>query len=234
MTQSDLRALPVPDSRIFLRPLANPIPLGFLALVTATTVYAAMQLGWISPAQGRLAAEVVLVLCVPLQLVAMVLGFLCRDPVAGTGMGMLAAGWGTIALGTLTTGLPFPAPVLAVVLFTVAACLLVPCVAGWGKPVAALVMLVSAARFVVTAVAGLASSSGWSSALTWAHVAGWVGIALAVIALYAALAFELESIAKRAVLPVPRLGPARIDDEHVGLSQQHAALVREAGVRRQL
>lgn len=34
----------VPMARVFLRPLATPLPLGFLALAAATTVFAVVQL----------------------------------------------------------------------------------------------------------------------------------------------------------------------------------------------
>jgi hypothetical protein len=70
--------------------------------------------------------------------------------------------------------------------------------------------------------------------VTWSHVAGWVGIALAAVGMYAALAFEIEGIAHKAVLPVPRMGSAKTDDAHVDLDEQAPDLLREAGVRQQL
>jgi hypothetical protein len=226
----------MPDgiARVFLRPLATPLPMGFLALVVASTVYSSIQLGWISPLEGSIAAQVVLILCVPVFLLACVFGFLSRDPVAGTGMGMLAIGWGSIALATLTTHLPLPSPGEAVILYSLAGILLVPVITAFGKPVAALVMLLTATRFGVTATAGLASSYHWAGVVTWSHVAGWVGIALAAVGMYAALAFEIEGIAHKAVLPVPRMGSAKTDDAHVDLDEQAPDLLREAGVRQQL
>lgn len=226
--------LPDRVARVFLRPLATPLPMGFLALVVATTVFSAIQLGWISPAEGVVASRVVLVLCVPVFLLACVFGFLSRDPVAGTGMGMLAVGWGSIALASLTSHLPLPTPGEAVILYTLTGVMLVPVVASFGKPVAGLVMGTTAARYAVTATAGLASSYHWAGAATWTHAAGWVGIALAAVGLYAALAFELEGIAHKAVLPVPRAGSGRLDDAHVDLDEQVPDLLREAGVRQQL
>jgi len=226
--------MPEPLARVFLRPLATPLPMGFLSLVVATTVYASIQLGWISPVEGAIAARVVLILCVPVFLLACVFGFLSRDPVAGTGMGMLAIGWGSIALATMTTHLPMPSPGESVILYSLAGILLVPVVASFGKPVAGLVMLLTATRFAVTATAGLASSYHWAGATGWADAAGWIGIALAAVAMYAAFAFELEGVAHKAVLPVPRIGSARTDAAHVDLDEQAPNLVREAGVRQQL
>ncbi|UMG91843.1 hypothetical protein [Nocardioides sp. TF02-7] len=68
---------------------------------------------------------------------------------------------------------------------------------------------------------------------SWLTAAGWVGIVLATVALYAAAAFELEGARQRRVLPLGRRGSARTA---VGgeLDQQVAQLAREAGVRQQL
>jgi hypothetical protein len=37
-----------PSTRVVLRPLASPLPLGFLALGVATVAFASVQLSWIS------------------------------------------------------------------------------------------------------------------------------------------------------------------------------------------
>jgi hypothetical protein len=62
-------------TRVVLRPVATSLPLGFLALAFATTVFAALQLGWIPPEEGRVAAITALVATVPLQLTASIVGF---------------------------------------------------------------------------------------------------------------------------------------------------------------
>src|SRR5690242_17452 len=80
-------------TRIMLRPLANPLPLGFLALGAGTLVVAGLQLEWIAPTEGRSVALILLAFVFPLQLLASVLGFLARDVVAGTGMGLLSGTW---------------------------------------------------------------------------------------------------------------------------------------------
>ena len=40
------------EPRVVLRPLATPLPLGFLALLLATVPLSAVQLGWIPPTEG--------------------------------------------------------------------------------------------------------------------------------------------------------------------------------------
>ena len=42
-------------TRVVLRPVATPLPLGFLALALATVAFSAVQLGWVAPDQGRIA-----------------------------------------------------------------------------------------------------------------------------------------------------------------------------------
>ena len=36
-------------TRVVLRPIANPLPLGFLALCAGTLLVSGLQLGWLAP-----------------------------------------------------------------------------------------------------------------------------------------------------------------------------------------
>ncbi|HET7327719.1 MAG TPA: hypothetical protein VFJ14_10605 [Nocardioidaceae bacterium] len=211
---------------VALRPVATPLPLGFLALVVATTTFSAVQLRWVGPDQATFAALTAL-LIVPLQLVASVFGFLSRDPVAGTGMGVLAGAWAVLGAATLAAPSGTTSPGLGVMLVAAAFALLVPAMAGISKPVAAVVMAVAATRFAVTGAAQLTGAPGWRTA------AGVVGLVLAVVALYGALAFELEGVRGKAVLPLWRTGAAAtaVSDD---ANEQLSGLEHEAGVRKQL
>jgi uncharacterized protein len=214
-------------ARVVLRPVATPLPLGFLALGVATFSFAALQLRWIPASEGHTVALGVLVLTAPLQLLAAVMGFLGRDPVAATGMGILAGTWGAACLATLTSPPDSVSDGLGVLLLCAAACLLVPGAAAHTKLVPAAVILLSATRFAVTGIAELDGGRGWMQA------AGWVGVALAVLSLYAALALELEGSESRTVLPLGRRGAgARAVDGD--LASQVAGVEHEPGVRRQL
>jgi succinate-acetate transporter protein len=214
-------------TRVVLRPLATPLPLGFLALAVATVAFASVQLSWIPRSEGATVALGVLVLTVPLQLLAAVMGFLARDPVAATGMGILSGTWGAVCLATLSSPPGAASDGLGVILLASAACLLVPAVAARTKLVPALVIATSAARFALT---GIAEIDGGQ---TWMSVAGWVGIALAVISGYAALALELEGSESRTVLPLGRTGPSSqaLDGQ---LNDQVLRIGTEPGVRQQL
>jgi succinate-acetate transporter protein len=215
--------------QVVLRPLATPLPLGFLALFAATLSFATVQLGWVPKDQGSTVALAILVLTVPAQLVASVIGFLARDPAAATGMGVLAGTWAAVTLVTLTSPPGATSAGLGVILLSSAAAMLVPALAGRAKVLASAVMALSAARFAVTGVAQVSGAKGWLTA------AGWTGVALAALAFYAALAFELEGTAKRAVLPLLRRGAAATAvDPSAEPTQAFGDVTREAGVRQQL
>lgn len=214
-------------TRVVLRPIGSPLPLGFLGLFVATLSFSTMQLGWVSGAQGGTIALAALGLTVPVQLIASVFGFLARDPVAGTGMGILAGTWAAAGLATLTSPPGATSPGLGVVLVTCGLAMLVPAAGGREKTVAATVMALSALRFMVTGVAELNGVAAWMTA------AGWTGVILAAVSLYAATAFELEGTDKRDVLPLWRRGTAAsaVQDAE---EEQFADVGREPGVRQQL
>src|SRR3954464_7679876 len=78
---------------VVLRPLAGPLALGFFGLAGATFVVAGLQLGWAAPPESKQVALCVLGFTVPLQFTASLTGFLSRDGVAATGMGLLSGIW---------------------------------------------------------------------------------------------------------------------------------------------
>jgi uncharacterized protein len=227
MTHESVAPNPTHAPRVVLRPLANPLPLGFLALTVATVAFATVQLGWIPHSQGHTVALGVLALTVPLQFLAAVMGFLARDPVAATGMGVLSGTWAAACLATLTSPPGSASEGLGVILLMSAACLLVPAAAARHKAILALVIFTSATRFGVT---GIAEIDGGT---TWMHAAGWLGIALAVLSGYAALALELEGSESRTVLPLGRTGASKraVDGR---LADQVEQVATEPGVRQQL
>lgn len=213
--------------QVSLRPIGTPLPLGFIGLVVATAAFSCLQLDWLAAEQGRLIAIAVLAFTVPVQLIAAVFGFLARDPVAGTGMGILAGTWAAVGVVTLTTPVGTTSPALGVVLLAAAATLLVPAAAATTKLVAAAVIALSSVRFAVTGITALTGSSGWATA------AGWIGLVLAALALYAAFAFEVEGVRHRTVLPLLRRG-AGSAAVRAPFTDQQQNIAQEPGVRRQL
>jgi uncharacterized protein len=163
-----------------------------------------------------------------LQFLASVFGFLTRDVVAGTGMGLLSATWLSIALVTVDAPPGSTSGALGLLLLFAGAALLIPAsVATVGKILPALVLATAAARFATTGVYELDGSG------TWKDVSAVIGLALCALAVYAALAMAWEDARRRTVLPVLRLGRGResLDGNFADQLQQ---LEREAGVREQL
>ena len=160
------------------------------------------------------------------------LGFLAlaaaRDVVTGTGMGVLAGAWLTVALVTLTSPPGSTSDALGLLLLISSVAMLVPAVtAALGKLVAAAVLGVTALRFALTGIHQL------SDGAFWADAAGIVGLLLCALALYAALAMSLEDARRETVLPLLRRGPGRASVEG-NLDDQLTSIESEAGVREQL
>jgi uncharacterized protein len=215
-------------ARIVLRPIGNPLPLGFLALAGGTLLVSGLQLGWLGQEEGSQVGLLLLAFVFPLQLVASIFGFLARDVVAGTGMGLLAGTWLSVALLQLTSEPGSTSDPLGLLLLLVAAALLVPtAAAASGKVVPAAVLATTALRFATTGAHEITASA------TWQDVAGIVGLVLCALALYAALALALEDARRRTVLPLGRRGAGAASTEG-GLDDQLRRIEHEAGVREQL
>jgi succinate-acetate transporter protein len=215
-------------ARIMLRPIGNPLPLGFLALAGGTLLIAALQLEWLAPTDGGDVALILAAFVFPLQLVASVFGYLARDVVAGTGMGLLAGIWLSIALIKLTGAPGATSDALGLFLLLAGVAMLVPAAASAsGKLVPAAVLTTTALRFAATGLYELTAADSWKA------VAGVIGLVLCALAIYAALALALEDARRETVLPLGRRAMGRTA---VGgtLEDQLARVEREAGVREQL
>ena len=206
------------EPRITLRPIANPLPLGFLALAAGTLLVAGLQLDWLAVEQGRHVALILIAFVFPLQLLASVFGFLGRDVVAATGMGLLCGIWLSIGLVLLTSEPGSTSDALGLFLLLAAAAMLVPGSAALeSKLVPALVLCTTSLRLFCTGLYELTASDAWKA------FAGIVGLVLCALALYAALALALEDARRRTVLWLGRSRPL-----------DGAGIQREAGVREQL
>lgn len=215
-------------TRLFLRPLANPLPLGFLGLFYATMLLAGAQLGWVPVPQQKYLLIAIFVFTVPVQFIACIYGFLVRDLVAGTGMGLLAGSWASIALVLLLSPPGSRSSGLAWILVLAGTTLTVPAFAAMQtKMLAGAVNLLAALRFWVTAV------YEWGAAHAWETAAGAVGVLLAVVAVYAALAFEIEDQRRMTVFPTFRRGLGEVAMTG-DLAEQVNRAHNEAGVRKQL
>nr|WP_255429991.1 GPR1/FUN34/YaaH family transporter [Streptomonospora sp. PA3] len=212
-----------------MRPVASSAPVGFMALAVATLMLSSLQLGWLPQSERNPVALVLIAFAFPLQLLGCVFGFLARDTVVGTGMGILSATWLSTAVVTLTSPPgTTTTPTLGVLMLAVAVGLLVPAAgAATGKPLAAVVLAAASVRF------GLTAGYELTGAPQWAAVSGAAGVVLCAIALYGSLALLIEDVLKRPVLPVFRRGAGRASMRG-NLHEQLSTIESEAGVRRQL
>src|SRR5215217_5972127 len=215
-------------TRIVLRPLGNPLPLGFLALAAATLLISALQLDWLQPQEGSQVALILIAFVFPLQLLASILGFLSRDVVAGTGMGILAGTWLSIALIKLTGPAGATSDPLGILLLLAAVAMLIPAAASaTGKLVPAAVLATTALRFATTGLYEITASP------TWQGIAGVIGLILCALAAYAAAAMAIEDVKHEPVLPLGRRNAGAVSTAG-NLDAQLERIEREAGVREQL
>lgn len=213
---------------VTLRPLAGPLTIGFLGLAAATFVVAGLNLGWVEPAEGKKVALVVIAFTVPLQLLASIIGFLARDGVAASGMGMLSGIWLGQSLVLFTSEPGSTSDALGLFLLAGAVAMWAPAsAAAAAKLVPALVLGTAGLRFLVTGIYQLTGSDAWQD------LAGIVGLVLAALAVYAAYAAEYEDVLKRPLLPLGRRGKGELAVQGT-FGQQVAELHKEAGVRQQL
>jgi succinate-acetate transporter protein len=222
------RAELVSRTRITLRPIAGPLALGFLGLAAATFVMSGLQLGWAEATEGKQVALCILAFTVPLQFTASLFGFLARDGVAATGMGLLSGIWAAIGLVTFTGKPGSTSDALGLFLLVAGVAMWAPaCSAFASKIVPALVLSTAGLRFVVTGLYQLTSNE------TWENTAGVIGLLLASLAVYAGYAAEFEDVLKRPVLPLGRRGKGELAVNGT-YAQQIANLAHEPGVRQQL
>ncbi len=215
-------------ARIVLRPIANPLPVGFLALAGGTLLLSGLQLGWLAANEGRDVALILAAFVFPLQLVASVFGYLARDVVAATGMGLLSGTWLSIALVMLTSPAGATSGALGLFLLLAAVAMLVPAAAAaTGKLVPAAVLATTALRFLTTGLFQVTAST------TWMHLAGVVGVLLCALAVYTALAMALEDARQTTILPLGRRADGQVALRGT-LHEQLGRIEHVAGVREQL
>ncbi|MFJ3582202.1 GPR1/FUN34/YaaH family transporter [Streptomyces sp. NPDC090127] len=219
--EPDLR----PMTRITLRPIASPMPVGFFAVAIASVMVGSLQLGLLGEDSARAVALTILPAFV-LQLVVAVLAFGARDVLASTLMACFAGMWLASSL-VLALEPPGGARVLGVLNLVFAFFALLMASVARRKRALWFVLCVAVPRFAVGALANL------TGAELLVTVSGCLGLVLAAVAMYAAFALMLEDMRGEEVLPIGRRGPAHAAVEG-DLAVQLRDLERQAGVRRTL
>ncbi|MFF8831151.1 GPR1/FUN34/YaaH family transporter [Streptomyces sp. NPDC015131] len=212
-------------TRINLRPIASPMPVGFFAVAIASVLVGCLQLGLFGDDAHRAVALTILPAFV-LQLLVAVLAFGARDVLAATLMGCFSGTWLASGL-VLALDPPAGARVLGVLNLVFALFALMMATVAHRKRAMWFVLCVAVPRFSVAALYNL-TGADWL-----APFSGGLGLLLAAVAMYAAFALMLEDMRGTPVLPVGRRGPAHHAVEG-DLAVQLRDLERQAGVRRTL
>jgi succinate-acetate transporter protein len=216
-------------TRIVLRPIGSPLPLGLIALMCAGLLLSLEQLGTFTTATDlRTIAIILLGFAAPLMLIASLFSFMARDTVAGSALGLFAGAWLASGLEFLSATPGQTSKVLGVFFLTLAAGFAVIIAgASFGKAGPAVVVGFGVARFTLAGLYELTGSVGIE------HAAAIVGFGLAAAALYSALATEIEDVQGEVKLPMGRRASAR--EALTGpFDSQLEQLEHEAGVRNQL
>ena len=217
-----------PQVRVFVRPYGSVVPLGFLIFGLGMFLFAALDAGWVKPAETHTIGTMLLTFVAPIELVATVFAFLSRDTVAGVTLGLFSGSWllSGVLTAEATPGVLSPAQGYFLFGFSVAI-LLLAAVASLGQPLIAIVLTISCARAVAFAVYEVGGGRRWET------VSGWIALGIFCVAMYAGLAFLLEDVKGRTVLPLGRRGSSReaIDG---GMAAQLEGLADEPGVRKHL
>ncbi|MFE2723372.1 GPR1/FUN34/YaaH family transporter [Kitasatospora sp. NPDC059327] len=219
--EPDLRRM----TRINLRPIASPMPLGFYAVGIASVLVGCFQLGVFEDGARRAVGLAILPAFV-LQLVVAVFALGARDVLAATLMACFSGLWLASSL-VLVVEPVGGTRVLGVLNATFALFALMMAAVAGRKRALWLVLCAAVPRFAVAALANL-TGVAWLGTLS-----GALGLLLAAVALYTAFALMLEDMRGGEVLPIGRSGPAHHAVEG-DLTVQLRDLERQAGVRRTL
>jgi len=217
-----------PHVTVALRPMAGPISLGLFGLAAAALVLSGLQLGWVPATASTQVGLILMAFAFPAQAITGLLSFYARDGAAATAMSILALSWLAMGLVTATTQPGGRSAALGLLLLlSSVAIALTGVTAATTKFVMALVLWTAGVRFLLTAVFHLSGGEAWKTA------SGVLGLALTVLAVYAAWASELEDATGKTVLPTGRRGKGLIA-LHGSLYEQVQDVSTEAGVRTKL
>ena len=219
--EADLRSM----TRIVLRPIGSPMPLGFFTVAIDSVLFSALQWGLL-PATDRRAAALIVFPAFVVQTIVGIFAFLGRDSIAATLMMSFATTWLVDAL-IFYVDPPGASAALGIffIVFAVFAAFMLA--SALPKRALAAVLVVAVPRFLVAGVAELTGSQALSRA------GAVLGFLLAAVALYTAFALLMEDSRGHEVLPIGRLAMAR-QATHGSLAMQLRDIEHQAGVRRTL
>jgi succinate-acetate transporter protein len=216
------------ELRIVVRPYATALPLGFFSFGVGMLILAGLGNGWLPASEQHTAGLLLAAFVFPLETIAVLFAFLARDTFGATGLGLFSSSWLALGLAELTgepgttsravglylLGFSFMVAFLAVAAFL-------------GKPLIGVLLALATVR------GALSGAWEFGAPHSLEVAASWIAVALFAAAAYGGLAFLLEDVQKKSVLPVFRRGSSR-DSLEGDLSVQLERIADEAGVRQTL
>lgn len=193
---------PLPP-RIFLRPIGSPLTLGMSGLAIASLVQSGLDLHWLAAGQSRDVGLILLSVPFVLQIVACVFSYLARDGATGAAIGVLSVSWLAQGLVHVTSPPGSRSGALGLMLLAAGGTLALSGAAvATAKPLPGAVFVLAALRFVLSGISLLGGGAFFE------HAGGILGLIVVAMAGYCVLAFELEGLQHRPVLPTFRRGVA--------------------------
>jgi uncharacterized protein len=219
--EADLRAM----TRIVLRPIGSPMPLGFFTVAIDSVLVSALQWGLL-PAVDRQAVALIVFPAFVVQVIVGIFAFYGRDSIAATLMMSFAT---TLLVDALLFYANPPGATGALGIFFVVFGVFAAFMLASALPKRALaaVLVVAVPRFLIAGIADIVGSQALAQA------GAVLGFLLAAVALYTAFALLMEDSRGSEVLPIGRLAMAR-HATHGNLAMQLRDIERQAGVRRTL
>jgi succinate-acetate transporter protein len=219
--ERDLQAM----TRIVLRPIGSPLPLGYFTVAIDNVLVSTLQWGLLPAADRRAVALIVLPAFI-VQAIVGLLAFGARDSIAATMMLSFATTW---LVDTLVFYLdpPGAADALGIFYIVFAVFLSFMLASAYLKRALAAVIAVAFPRFLIAGIGELTGSHALSQA------GAVLGFLLAAVAIYTAFSLLLEDSHGHEVLPIGRLGAAR-QATHGTLAVELHDIERQPGVRRTL
>jgi succinate-acetate transporter protein len=214
--------------RIMVRPIASALPLGFFSFGLGMLLLAGSGNGWLPVSEQHTVGLLLAAFVAPLEFAAAIVAFLARDTFGATGLALFSGSWFAIGLVALTGAPGELSRTLGLFEFGFAFAVAVLAVAAMlGKPLIGTIMLVAAAR------SALAGAYEWGAPRSANTAGSWLALAIFALAVYGGLAFLLEDVQQKTVLPVFRRGSSKESIEGT-LHDQLRGIGQEAGVRQAL
>jgi succinate-acetate transporter protein len=219
--QRDVQAM----TRIVLRPIGSPLPLGFFTVAIDNVLVSTLQWGVLPAADGRAVALIVFPAFI-VQAIAGLFALAARDSISGTLMLSFATTW---LIDALIFYVHPPGAEAALGMFYVVFAVFISFMlaSALAKRALAAVLVVSAPRFLIAGIGDITGNQAVSQA------GAVLGFLLAAVAMYTAFALLMEDSRGHEVLPIGRLGAAR-QATHGNLADELRGIERQPGVRRTL